>query len=91
MKRGQIFILAAFIIAVMIAELGNIYTYSNLPAQTAQVKVSDSIDMLKNAQNEVHYVLAVNESSILDFVRFLGNFSIQRGYIISYTSNSSPG
>jgi len=91
MKRGQIFILAAFVIAVMIAELGNIYTYSNLPAQTAQTKVSDSIDMLKNVQNEIYYVDAINDAALLDFVRFLSNFSVQRGYNISYVSNSSPG
>jgi len=91
MKRGQIFILAAFVIALMIAELGNIYTYSNLPAQTAQTKVSDSADMLKNVQNEIYYVAAINDAALLDFVRFLGNFSGQRGYNISYVSNSSPG
>jgi len=81
--RGQVFILMAFVIAMMLGELGNVYTYSQLPAQTEQTKISDSIDLLKNVQNELTFLDTINESDdamLNDFILFVGNFTQQKNY-----------
>ena len=89
MKRGQVFILIAFIISTMIAQLGNIYTYSNLPLQTEQAKVSNTIDILKNIQNEVGFLYTIapfNLNRISDFRQYIGNFSAERSYVVNFSS-----
>ncbi len=88
MKRGQVFILAAFIIAVLLSQLGNIYTYSNLPLQTQQSRTSATIDILKNIQNEVGFTYSIMETypeAIADFRMFIGNFTEQRSYTTNFT------
>ena len=89
MRRGQVFILMAFMIAVMLAELGNLYTYSALPTQTEQTKISDLVGIAKNIQNEVIYVSSINasdNSTMDDFMLFVGNFTLQRSYTTNYSS-----
>ena len=69
---------------MMLAELGNIYTYSNLPSQTEQVKISETVDILRNIQNEFNFTDSINESDtnmLADFSLFVGNLSLQKGYI----------
>ncbi len=80
----------AFIISLMLAELGNIYAYSSLPAQTEQAKISDSIDLLKNVQNGLTFLDAINMSDdamLNDFMLFVGNFTQQKGYNTIVQSN----
>jgi hypothetical protein len=88
MKRGQIFILAAFIIATLLSQLGNIYTYSNLPLQTEQTKISNTVDILKNIQNEIGFLYTVapfDLSTISDFRQYIGNFTAQKSYVLNIT------
>lgn len=89
MRRGQVFILIAFMIAVMLAELGNLHAYSALPSQTEQAKTSNLMDMAKNIQNEVIYVSSINSSdssAMDDFMLFVGNFTLHRSYTINYSN-----
>jgi uncharacterized membrane protein YjdF len=91
--KGQIFILIAFMIAVMISMLGNIYTYSSLPGQTIQLKTSDTLDVLRNVQNELTYVIGISGSTVQtfsDFILFVNSSSRQKGYNVTYTTGSSP-
>ena len=91
--KGQVFILIAFIVSLMLAELGNIYTYSNLPAQTEQTKVSDSIDLLKNIQNEIAMISSINNSDTgmqSDFEQFVSNFTMQKDYNTTFVTYVSP-
>ncbi len=93
MKRGQVFILIAFIVSLMLAELGNIYTYSQLPAQTEQTKISDAIDLLKNVQNELAFLDMINESDTgmhSDFELFVGNFTLQKSYNTTFYTYTAP-
>jgi hypothetical protein len=88
MRKGQVFILIAFIISTMIAELGNIYTYSNLPLQTEQTKVSNTIDILKNIQNEIGFLYTIvpwDIRTISDFKQYIGNFSAERSYVTNFS------
>lgn len=88
MRKGQVFILIAFIISTMIAELGNIYTYSNLPLQTEQTKVSNTIDILKNIQNEIGFLYTIvpwNMNTIADFRLYVSNFSSERSYVTNFS------
>lgn len=91
--KGQVFILMAFVIAMMLGELGNVYTYSQLPAQTEQTKLSDSIDLLKNIQNEIAFVNSINNSDTgaqSDFEQFVSNFTLQKDYNTTFTTYNSP-
>ena len=75
----------------MLAELGNIYVYSNLPAQAQQTKTSDTLDLLKNLQNEIIFIDSIsnnNEAMFSDFIWFMGNFSGQKNYDVSYSNSS---
>jgi len=87
--KGQVFILMAFVIAMMLGELGNVYTYSQLPAQTEQTKISDSIDLLKNIQNEIALINSINQSDTgmrSDFEQFVSNFTLQKDYNTTFTT-----
>ncbi len=89
--KGQVFILMAFVIAMMLGELGNVYTYSQLPAQTEQTKTSDSIDLLKNIQNEIAFINGINNSDInsqTDFEQFVSNFTMQKDYNTTFVTNT---
>ena len=91
--KGQVFILMAFVIAMMLGELGNVYTYSQLPAQTEQTKISDSIDLLKNIQNEFAFIDSINESDTgmqSDFELFVGNFTLQKSYNTTFSTYTAP-
>jgi len=88
MRKGQVFILTAFIIALLLSQLGNIYTYSNLPLQTEQSKTSATIEILKNIQNEVSFtysIMGTYPDAIADFRMFVGNFTEQRSYTTNFT------
>ncbi len=90
--KGQVFILMAFVIAMMLGELGNVYTYSQLPAQTEQTKISDSIDLLKNIQNEIAFISSISSSDTgaqTDFEQFVSNFTLQKDYNTTFTTNIS--
>lgn len=83
----------AFVIAMMLGELGNVYTYSNLPAQTEQTKISDSIDLLKNIQNEIALINSINESDTgmrSDFEMFVSNFTLQKDYNTTFVTYTYP-
>ena len=78
---------------MMLGELGNIYTYSNLPAQTEQTKISDSIDLLKNIQNEIAFVSSMNGSDAgtqSDFELFVSNFTLQKDYNTTFATYTYP-
>ena len=88
MRKGQVFILTAFIIALLLSQLGNIYTYSNLPLQTEQSKTSATIEILKNIQNEVSFtysIMGTYPDAIADFRMFVSNFTEQRSYTTNFT------
>jgi DNA repair photolyase len=88
MKRGQVFILIAFIISIMLSQLGNLYTYSNLPIQTEQTKISNTIDILKNIQNEIGFLYTItpfDSNVISDFELYAGNFSAERSYVANFS------
>jgi len=89
MKKGQIFIMIAFVIALALAELGSLYTYSSLTSQTGEAKIADTLYLLKNFQNELQFIATVNSSDIsmfMDFTQFVSNFSGVRGFITTVNS-----
>ena len=91
--KGQVFILMAFVIAMMLGELGNVYTYSQLPAQTEQTKISDTIDTLKNIQNEIAFIDSTNTTDTAthtDFEMFVSNFTLQRDYNTTFITYNYP-
>jgi len=89
--KGQVFILTAFIICMMLAELGNIYTYSDLPSKTEQTKIDEGVDIVRNIQNEINFTDSVNESDdgmLVDFILYVGNFSLQKNYVVNISTYS---
>lgn len=83
MKRGQLFILAAFVIAMGIAALANLGYFTSLPVQKEQTAISSGGITLQNINSEIIYVNKMgvrNLTRIDDFIQFANNFSFEKNF-----------
>lgn len=93
--RGQLYILAAFFVYLVISQVANVAYYSSLPAQTAYAGIEPAPQIAQTIATEIVYVLNANpRASIADFQQFAGNFSTEKSYatvINSTTGGVVPG
>ena len=90
-SRGQFFIVAAFVIVVVIAELSNSFVYSSQQPQVQQALASEFPSVLKGFEREVAYVMTMNpenSSRMNDFKSILGNYSEDKNFVFSTSSAS---
>lgn len=84
--KGQMFILTAMIIAVIVAGIANNYYYSRLPAITKYNEISETHTLINNIQTELGLVSTIgptNMTRIRNFTRFLMNETNHSNYNIN--------
>ena len=78
MKRAQIYILLAVIVASSIAGLANIMFSTSVDVQREQVSLAGTKAIINNIQNEIVYTISIDPSYLSDFMNFSKQYATEK-------------
>jgi hypothetical protein len=80
--KGQLFILAAFFIYLVIADVANMNFYTSMPAESAQALANPASEIVQTIKAEIVYSKIIGS----DFLQFAGNFSAEKNFALKISS-----
>ena len=92
MRKGQLFILTAFVVAMGIAALANLGYFTSLPVQKEQTTIGSGSLTIQNINSEIIYVNKMGASNLAridDFIQFANNFSYEKNFLGQITRSTS--